>query len=225
MKVIRTPLAGLLLMALCATSANAGVVVGGTRVIYDAGKKEASLSVNNPDTVPYLIQSWVETQTGGADKAPFIITPPLFRLDPGQQNIMRIVSVNATASDKEQMFWLNIKSIPSAPKKENTLQVAVKTKIKLIYRPASLKGAVPEDLAEKLSWKITAGQVQVTNPTSFYMNFNQIAVNGKTLPEVSYVAPGSSASFKLPAGVGSGAITYKLINDYGGVGEVHKPGI
>lgn len=69
-----------LLMTLWAP-VQAGVVVGGTRLIYDGGKKESALNINNPDAVPYLIQSWVDAQEGDSAKAPFIITPPLFRLD------------------------------------------------------------------------------------------------------------------------------------------------
>ena len=207
------------------SAANAGVVIGGTRVIYDGGKKEASLSVNNPDSVPYLIQSWIDTQSGGAEKAPFIITPPLFRLDNGQQNILRIVRAGNLPDNKESLYWLNIKSIPSAPKKENTLQVAVKTRIKLIYRPEALKKEIPEKLAGQLTWQKVGNQVQVTNPTNYYMNFNQITVSGKTVPDVTFVAPGSSARFNLPAGVSSGALSFKLISYYGGTGEAHNASI
>lgn len=60
--------------------ASAGVIIGGTRIIYDGNKKEASISVNNPDSTPYLIQSWVDTMSGGAEKAPFIITPPFISI-------------------------------------------------------------------------------------------------------------------------------------------------
>lgn len=210
------------LTAMAVSAANAGVIIGGTRVIYDGNKKEASISVNNPDNNPYLIQSWIETQNGGAEKVPFIITPPLYRLDKGQQNIERIVMAGALPQDKESLYWLNIKAIPSAPKKDNTLQIAVKTRIKLIYRPAGLKGTLPEGLADKLSWQRAGNQVQVTNPTPFVMNFNEISVNGKKLEDVSYVLPGSTAKFNLPNGVNSGSIEYKIINDYGGAGEAHK---
>lgn len=42
-------------------SAQAGVLIGGTRVVYDGTKKETSLSVTNQDKdTPYLIQSWVD---------------------------------------------------------------------------------------------------------------------------------------------------------------------
>ncbi|MGB7801539.1 fimbrial biogenesis chaperone [Buttiauxella sp.] len=225
MNIVSKTLVALVIAGTAISAANAGVVIGGTRVIYDGGKKEASLSVNNPDSVPYLIQSWIDTQSGGAEKAPFIITPPLFRLDNGQQNILRIVRAGSLPDNKESLYWLNIKSIPSAPKKENTLQVAVKTRIKLIYRPEALKKNIPEKVADQLTWQKVGNQVQVTNPTNYYMNFNQITVSGKTVPDVSFVAPGGTARFNLPAGVSSGPLSFKLISDYGGTGEAHNASI
>lgn len=204
------------------SAANAGVVIGGTRVIYDGNKKESSISVNNPDTTPYLIQSWVDTQNGGAEKAPFIITPPLYRLDKDQQNVERIVLAGSVPQEKESLYWLNIKAIPAAPRKDNTLQIAVKTRIKLIYRPAALKGVIPEEQADKLTWQRNGDQIQVTNPTNVVMNFNEINVNGKKLEDVSYVLPGSTAHFNLPKGVSGGAVTFKIINDYGGTGNTHN---
>lgn len=94
----------------------AGVVVGGTRVVYDAGKKEASLSVNNTEkSLPYLIQSWLENaREDDTTTVPLIITPPLFRLDAEQENILHIVRAGGNLpNDRESLFWLNVKSIPS----------------------------------------------------------------------------------------------------------------
>ncbi|CAI1969191.1 Chaperone protein fimC precursor [Serratia fonticola] len=221
MKLIPTTLLVALLAS--ASVAQAGVVIGGTRLIYDGGKKESSLSVNNPDKVPYLIQSWVETTTGGAEKAPFMITPPLFRLDGGQQNVLRVIRAGGNLpSDKESMFWMNIKSIPSVTKdtNQNTLQIAVKTRIKLIYRPEGLNGT-PEDQTEKLTWRRSGNNLQVTNPTPFYMNFQEVKVAGKGVKDVTYVAPMSSATFALPAGTSGGSISWKIISDYGAVGDAH----
>lgn len=204
------------------SAANAGVIIGGTRVIYDGNKKEASISVNNPDSSPYLIQSWIETLNGGAEKAPFVITPPLYRLDKGQQNMERVVLTGALPQDKESLFWLNIKAIPSASKKDNTLQIAVKTRIKLIYRPAALKTKMPEELVGQLLWQRSGNQLVVKNPGDYIINFNEISVGGKKLDDVSYVLPHATAKFNLPAGISDGKVTYKVINDYGGVGEAHK---
>jgi P pilus assembly chaperone PapD len=202
--------------------AQAGVIVGGTRLIYDGDKKESSLSVKNPDKTSYLIQTWIE-MTGGAEKAPFIVTPPLFRLDGGRENLLRVVRAGGNLpEDKESLFWMNIKSIPSVEQNidKNTLQIAVKTRIKLIYRPQGVKGS-PEDVADNIIWQRNGNDLQVTNPTPFYMNFQGVKVAGKDVKEATYVAPGSTARFALPSGVSAGRVSWKIINDYGGVGKEH----
>ncbi|MCX8288165.1 MULTISPECIES: fimbrial biogenesis chaperone [Enterobacter] len=204
------------------SNAYAGVIIGGTRVIFDGGKKEASISINNADSVPYLIQSWVDMPEGNANKAPFIVTPPLYRLDGGQQNIERILLSGSLPQDKESLFWLNIKAIPSASKQENSLQIAVKTRIKLIYRPSGLKGTTPEEQANKLTWSRSGNKLKVTNPTQYVINFNEISVGDKKLDEVSWVAPGATAVFSLPAGANGNHISFKVINDYGSPGRMYQ---
>jgi len=200
-----------------------GVTIGGTRLIYDGDRKEASLSVTNSDTIPYLIQSWTETREGGAEKAPFIITPPLFRLDSNQSNVLRVVRTGgALPEDRESLYWLNVKSIPSSllqNKSTNTLQLAVKSQIKLIYRPASLTGK-PDQQTEKLRWQISGSKITVTNPTPFVMNFKQVTIGNKEVKDATYVLPMSQTTFSVPAGA-TGRVSWKLITDYGGIGPQH----
>lgn len=209
-----------ILPALAAESG--GITVGGTRLIYDGSKKEASLSVTNSDINPYLIQSWIEAKTEGGEKAPFIITPPLFRLEGNQQNVLRIVRTGGKLpEDRESLYWMNVKSIPASVKKEgvNTLQIAIKTRIKLIYRPQGVKG-IPEDVTEQLKWRQSGSTLTVTNPTPFVMNFQQVKVGRSEIPDVTYVMPQSEATFAVPAGV-TGKVTWRLITDYGGIGDEH----
>ncbi|MDD1134185.1 molecular chaperone [Pseudomonas shahriarae] len=157
-----------------ASNAWAGVIVGGTRVVYNSEKREASISVKNPDkSIPYLIQSWVESESGSAEvKAPFIITPPLFRLDTEQENTLRIVRIDGQLpSNKETVYWLNIKSIPATERTEqNTLQISVKTRIKMFYRPAGLSGNASEAYKFQRFTK-NGNQLQVNNPTPYYVSF------------------------------------------------------
>lgn len=207
------------------STAYSGVIIGGTRIIYDGNKKESSISIKNPDSNPYLIQSWVESLNGKSTTPPFIITPPLYRLDKGQQNIERVILTGTLPQNKESLFWVNIKAIPSAPRKENTLQIAVKTQIKLIYRPGSLKGESPDDLVDKLKWTRSGNYVQVTNPTPYVINFNEIAVGGKKIDNVSYVLPDSTERFVLPRNVNGGTLTFTIITDYGNPGKIHNTNI
>lgn len=44
-------------------------------------------------------------------------------------------------ADRESLFWMNVKAIPSLDEKlanENTLQIAIQSRIKLFYRPSGL---------------------------------------------------------------------------------------
>ena len=65
MRFIRTFGLAMTILTLMQASAIAGVIIGGTRIIFDGAKKESSISVNNPDTTPYLIQSWIDERDGG----------------------------------------------------------------------------------------------------------------------------------------------------------------
>lgn len=211
---------------LAMASAQAGVIIGGTRVIYNGAKKETSISVKNPDKSSYLIQSWSDTGEQSKDKAPFIVTPPLFRLGAGQENTLRIIrSGGALAEDRESLYWMNIKSIPATEKVENanTLQIAVKTRIKLIYRPQALTQQ-PEDVTNKLTWQRSGNTLTVNNPTAYYMNFSTVKVGASTVKNATYVAPMSSASFTLPTNA-TGNVTWNLINDFGSVGSNHSSGL
>lgn len=211
------------MMCLSMASAHAGIIVGGTRIIYNGDKKETSISVKNPDKASYLIQSWSDAGEKSNDKSPFIVTPPLFRLGGGQENSLRIIRTGGNLpEDRESLYWMNIKSIPATEKQENvnTLQIAVKTRIKLIYRPQTLTQQ-PENESEKLTWKRSGSTLTVTNPTAYYMNFSTLKVGINTVKEATYVAPMSSASFTLPTGA-NGDVVWTIISDFGAVGNEHR---
>jgi fimbrial chaperone protein len=216
----------LLISTLSVFNATASVTVGGTRVIYEGTKKETSISVENKDKVANLVQSWitpVDATTPG--KNAMIITPPLFREEVGAKNVLRIVrSGLPMPEDKESMYWLNIKGIPSAAESQqkNTVEIAINTRIKLIYRPKSLCGTVPDKVTDKLSWAVSGNQIKVTNPTPYYMNFSLVKINGKTVDKASYVAPLSSATFAAPAGAGHGNISWRILNDFGMASKEHN---
>lgn len=222
MHFIRTTGLAVALLPLALMTANAGVIIGGTRVIFEGAKKEATINITNPDNTPYLIQSWIDMQDGVSGNAPFIITPPLYRLDGGQKNLERIVMTGSLPQEQESLFWLNIKAIPSASKQMNALQIAVKTRIKLIYRPEGLRASTPEEQATKLTWQQSGNAIQVNNPTPYVINFNEITLGGRKLDDVTYVLPGASARFSLPEGVSGHSLTFKVINDYGSPGTAHQ---
>ncbi|MEB7922602.1 molecular chaperone [Atlantibacter hermannii] len=211
------------LFIIFACNANAGVVVGGTRLVYDGARKESSLRIENPDQNPYLIQSWVDTTEGVRTNIPFIITPPLFRLDAGQDNILRVIRVGGNLpEDRESLYWLNVKAIPSSEKKDNTLQIAIKTRIKFIYRPASIK-QTPEESAKVLAWHQQGKKLVVKNNSPFYFTFFSVKTNGVKLhQDVRMVSPLSELSFDLPNEDKANKVEWQIINDFGGASKTYS---
>ncbi|MEQ5759095.1 molecular chaperone [Proteus mirabilis] len=193
----------------------AGVIISGTRVIYNEGNKNVSINVKNPDKMPYLIQSWID-DFEEKKQSKFTITPPLFRLNPDKENTLRIfLTEEGLPSDQESLFWLNIKTIPATEKTENSLQIAFKTQMKLIYRPKTLKNVNFEEEQKKLTWSKERGKVIVYNPTPYFMNFQTIKFNGQLVDDISYVKPFSTKSFDINDNNEYGLISWELINDYG----------
>ncbi|AHM75294.2 fimbrial biogenesis chaperone [Yersinia hibernica] len=203
-------------------SSQAGVLVGGTRVIYDGAKKEASLSVTNQDkNIPYLIQSWVDnTEASNNKKVPFIITPPLFRLDAGQESNLRILfSGGNLPQDRESVYWLNVKTIPSSQKSDgNQLFISIKNRIKLFYRPAGLAGSAA-DAYKALSFSRHGKQLQISNPTAYHVSFHTLKVADSEIKGALMVAPKSTLNVDLPAGA-AGTVSWQAINDFGGTSDV-----
>lgn len=153
MSIKRPFLSGLIVSVLLSATAHAGIIIGGTRVIYPGDKREVSLQIENKDKMAYLVQSWVDGS--GKDKGTFIITPPLQRIEAGEKNTLRIVRMSeALPENRESLQWINIKAIPPVAGEEskNTLQIAIKSRLKLIYRPSSLKGSTPDDVTSSLRW-------------------------------------------------------------------------
>ncbi|AYY81777.1 molecular chaperone [Proteus vulgaris] len=203
-------------------TANAGVVIGGTRVIYDEGKKDVSISVENPDNIPYLIQSWVD-DINEKKQSNFVITPPLFRLNGSNTNALRIfLTENNLPSDRESLFWLNIKTIPATERTENSLQIAFKTQMKLIFRPKELKNVNFVEEQKKLEWSKVGNKINVKNPTPYFFNFQMIKFNNKAVEDVSYVAPYSVKSFDINSEEVHGTINWEVINDYGAITDLSE---
>lgn len=212
----------LLVAAFSHFSVQAGIIIGGTRLVYNGAQKEATITVKNPDDIPYLVQSWANAKIEGNEKAPFLITPPLFRLDGKQENTLRVVRVaGQLPEDKESLFWLSVKSVPPSEGKGNQLQIAVRTRIKLIYRPAGLKGSL-DDAARALTWKRNGNTLTATNSSPYYLSFYSVSLANEKIKAPQMVAPGDTLSYPLPAGASGTRVNWQVINDFGGISEVYQ---
>lgn len=150
---------------------HAGVVIGGTRFIYHAERTTLSVPLRNTSDSDWLVDSHVLSggRWPGADdlsprKPPFVVTPPLFLLRAGEENTLRVAwSGEALARDRESLFTLSIAAIPSGKTGANSVQMAFRSALKLIYRPVGLIGD-PQQAYRHLVWNLTADGLTVRNP-------------------------------------------------------------
>ena len=222
---------------LCAVpNAGAGVVVDGTRVVYPAVKREVTISIHNAGETPSLVQAWLDAGDShakpGESKVPFVMTPPLFRLDPTKSQSLRLVYTHdPLPEDRESVFWLNVLDIPprgsANPDLPNQLEMAFKHRMKVFFRPASLAGSAA-DAPARLTWKMLYKDgklvgIEASNPTSYHVSLTQVAATVAGHPIIAkadMVDPFASRSFDLPDPVtapsGAVAVDYWFVNDYGG---------
>lgn len=229
------------LLTLCAAlagmTAHANVLIGGTRVVFPAKDGEVTVRLTNDNTTPALVEVWIDrgdpNSTPDKVDTPFLITPPLFRMDPHKQQSLRILYVQNKQPlpvDRESVFWLNVLEIPPKPTgKEyagkNLLQFAIRSRLKLFYRPAELKGDAGK-AASEVTWKAvpdgSAYALEVHNPTPYHVTILHatITVDGKVyVSDSGMVDPFGKLDLKikgLASAPASGtSVTYDIVNDFG----------
>jgi chaperone protein EcpD len=219
-----------------APRASAGVVITGTRVVYSAVKREVTIDVHNPGDMPSLVQAWLDAgdphAKPGESKVPFVMTPPLFRLDPTKSQSLRLVYTHdPLPQDRESLFWLNVLDIPprtsTNPDLPNQLELAFKHRMKVFFRPTGLSGSAA-DAPAALTWKLQYKDgklvgIQASNPTAYHVSLTEISATVAGHPitaKADMVDPFASRSFDLPdpltAPSGAVAVEYWFVNDFGG---------
>jgi len=216
-------------------SAAASIVINATRVVYPERESEVTVKLDNNGRSPALVQAWIDggdlTATPDESTAPFTLTPPLFRLDPGKGQSLRLFHTReAQPQDRESLFWLNVLEVPpkaAGNDRRNALRLAFRTRIKLFFRPAALAGAA-RDAPGSVTWRFARGGtgyvLRAINPSAYHVTFSRIVARagGETWSndEGGMVDPGASADFPLgllaapPAGPFS--VEYRYLDDFGG---------
>lgn len=212
-------IAALLALAPCA---QATVKIEGTRLIYFGQYKEASINIVNQSSSELAVQSWVTREDDDATSpVPFAVVQPLVRLDAQQHHLLRILYAGAgLPSDVESMFLLNVMEIPLKPEAADSVQFAVRQRLKLFYRPAGLAGSSSEAVPQ-LVWSRTDGQtLTVTNPSAFHLSLVDVQVDKggqvQVLDDYLLLKPGERKVFSTQAPISVGSqINFTEITDIG----------
>ncbi len=205
------------LLSISNISKASGISVGGTRFVYEENKREIDIPIFNSDKEkPFLIQSWVSLFEGEG-KAPFIATPPLFRIEPNTHGSARISYIGESiGSNIEKIYLLNIKSIPPKDDSiENELQIIINSQFKLFLRP---KDIASFDF-EKVFLVEKSDGIMIDNRTPYHLSIKNIIANGEIVDGARLIYPFKN-DYILKKKMSKGnSIVVEFINDYGALIE------
>ncbi|SDI42378.1 chaperone protein EcpD [Pseudomonas delhiensis] len=227
-------MAGLAFAASLSSATWAAVSVQGTRLVYPASEREITVRLSNDGQVPALMQVWIDrgdiqAQPQDAD-APFVVTPPIFRLDPAKGQSVRVAfSGENLPADRESLFWFNALEIPPMPEasERSYMQIAVRSRLKLFYRPPALAGSAAA-AARAVRWQVLEqGGKRVLrgdNPSPYHVSFASLGLRqGGRSHDLGpgMIEPFARGDFALPAGVRPDGLVleYRWMSDYGVANE------
>ena len=219
-----------LITLICSQTLFAGVIVTGTRIIFPSDQQAVTVQLANPLEVPALVQGWLDNGDSktipDANEVPFILTPPLVQIEPKKGQMIRIIAkdVDQLPIVRDSIYWFNILDIPPVATEktdENKLQVSIRTRLKLIYRPVKLEmGQEKAFKALKFKYLSDSKEIRVDNPSPYYINFYDLDLKSEKQETFVHtdpvmIAPYASDKFKININFIPVRVGVNLINDYG----------
>ncbi|UVZ93284.1 fimbrial biogenesis chaperone [Enterobacter hormaechei] len=126
--------------------------------------KEVTFSVINTGDQPALIQLWIDNdqihERPEKINTPFVILPPIFKVGSNETRtvlVKRIDSSEGVTPNSELLYWLNVLEIPPKVTKfdnRNEMQMAIRTRVKLFFRPSLAEDYTTDQSIEKLTYEI-----------------------------------------------------------------------
>lgn len=180
----------------------ANVVINTTRVIYQESNKDVVVQLINNGSEPSLVQAWIDDgdihSTPETANVPFLLSPPVVKVTANNGQQLRIKKIGPQlATDRESVFYLNVLDIPPIPENlqgQNTLQLAVKSRIKLFYRPKDLK-INPDTVAHHIELHPQGNQITIRNNAPYHFTLANIDQGNQknVLNDAIMIPPFSSA--------------------------------
>ncbi len=223
---------GLGVVSLYASISHASIFLSGTRLIVDEAKQEATITVRNGDS-PVLVQSWLDAgDEVNQQELPFAVVPPLSKVNANAQQLLRVMYAGLDDSlpkDRESVYWLNVQEIPQTIETEqNQLQIAVRQRIKVFFRPDGIRGNV-SDGPNNLTWEFGKedgkNYLIADNNSAYHVSLGAVVDSDdvEIVSEVPMINPYSKLKIELNNNYKGGDVMYRVINDFGAANTYKIP--
>ncbi|OAT34601.1 fimbrial biogenesis chaperone [Proteus myxofaciens] len=189
------------------------------------GKIEQNNNKNSVQDIAVNTENKAIEETAITDiETPFIVLPPLTRFEPEEAKTLYIrLTKNNLPQDRESVFTLSLKTIPSQSTPENAvlegktkMVLAIENNLKLFYRPEGIENIGDEDRAKALSFSLQGSSLIVKNPTPYYITLNKVTLDSHeiSLEKQRMLTPFSDEIYPLPSSHYK-KVSWQIIDDYG----------
>lgn len=215
-------------LCMASAGAQASVALSGTRLIFDGKDREVGMQTTNRGAQDVLLQAVLSAAQDDDDTAPaqrrpvpFVVTPPLQRLAAGARQTLRIIYQGQGMPDgRESLLHLYVTQVPLRKAGVNQLNIAVRQRINLFYRPPGLQGD-PALTAETLRWELAtsatgASMLQVSNPTPYHASLQALTVDNHPISDYLLLAPGATQQWPVSTAAPARHLRFEALTDYGG---------
>ncbi len=208
------------------------VIINSTRVIYPENAGFINVQLVNQSTSTHLVQAWIDdgdpAKSPEKIRVPFSLTPAVAKVEANAGQALRLAKQDTSAlpKDRESVYWLNVLDVPPIPAGEagtNYLQVALRSRIKLFYRPEGLNGG-EKIIDSQLSVKKDGTRACINNASAYYVTVVNIApfhgenlkapFTSSLLNETAFIAPFSCHPLDKSPG-NAGKFRLSRIDDFG----------
>lgn len=215
---------GLMVQLLGTIEAHAAINIDRTRIIFNSNERSSSVILENQSRqLPYLAQSWIENAQGQKDNNYIMALPPMQRIEPtekSQVRLMKMDTIRQLPTDRETLFYFNVREVPPKSEVENVMQVAIQSRIKLFYRPESIKARDGDVWQERLQVSLSGQTLTITNPTPYYITLGYMGGDDhRNFPKFDsmMIAPFGHEQYTPPSSYHGNEYTLGFIDDYGGL--------
>ncbi len=212
--ILKKYLSAILVCGALYNTAQAAVVMTGTRIIFSANQNEKTIQFQNKDNNTNMVQIWLDSgdteSTPETADAPFFANPQIFKIGPSQGQIVRLIfsgDKSSLPTDRESLFYFNFSEIPSIKSgyaDKNKLMLVFKNRVKVFYRPINLSIGSNE-ISKYISYKFVqennSDAIELKNNSPYYANLSEVELiqgnQKKVLKRNTMLAPFSSVVWSL----------------------------
>jgi P pilus assembly chaperone PapD len=185
----------------------AGMIPETSVVLINVADGEGVINVTNSDDKATLLYTSLENLPEDEESL-LVVSPPVARVEAGEQQLVRFIVQSEQPITTQRLKRVTFEGIPqSDPSTKAKIGVTVRQNLPVLISPGDLPKKL--DPWTLLDWTLSEGRLTVKNDSRYVVRLNQAltvmpAEIQLELP-TTYILPGQTHHFDLPAGKAAGA--------------------